>query len=223
MYDDRRAHLRGRLPDLTTRPPRRHPGARLALVVVAASAVGIAAALYLLPKAHKAPATPATTVARATATSSPAAPVAAQTGSAYRLLPLSAAQIADAATVATSFTTAFGTYSYTQPAAAYLATLRPYATSALLTELTQAATTPGLQHLRVQQHASATATATIDIIRDIAGTTITFIVTAREATQSQGRAGSTTTQYAVTVAPSSSSWQVYDIEPASAGQAGTSP
>jgi len=219
--DDDRGHPRGRLPDLPARPPRRAPGARLLLIAVVACILGAAITVLLLPHAPGALPPP-----RARATASGAAPAPARgwtASSAYRLLPVSAAQISAAASVTASFTAAYGTYSYAQPAAAYLATLRSFAAPALLAQLTQAATTPGLRRQRAQQHSSATATATVTAIRDIAGTMITFLVTAREATQSQGRAVNTTTEYAVTTAPGTGGWLVYDIELAGSGQAGSAP
>jgi len=139
----------------------------------------------------------------------------------YRLLPLTATQLTAAASVATSFTDAYGTYSYAEPASAYLARLRPYTSAGLQSELAEAAAAPGLLQQRARQHASATATATVTAIRDIVSTTVTFIVTVRQTARSQGTASTSTTEYAVTAAPGTDGWLTYDIEPASAGQAGS--
>jgi hypothetical protein len=225
MQDDVRRRARSRLPDLPARPAQRASRTRLLPLAVLACVLGAAIALHLLPRTASTPVQP-----QARATASDASPSPASSGTAgsvhavspYRLLPVTAAQISAAASATASFTAAYGTYSYAQRPAGYLATLRQYAAPALLAQLTQAATTPGLQRQRAQQHASATATATVNAIRDIAGTTITFLVTAREATRSQGRAGSTTVEYALTAAPSGAGWLVYDIEPAGTGQAGSS-
>jgi hypothetical protein len=89
--------------------------------------------------------------------------------------------------------------------------------------LADAATAPGLLQLRDRQHASATCTATATAIRDIASAAITVLVTARQVTRSQGAAHTGVQDYAVTLAPYRSSWQVYDIEPVTAGQAGSTP
>jgi hypothetical protein len=225
VYDDGSGRTRSRLPDLPAQPAQRHPRTRLLLITMVACVLGAAIALHLLPHATSATNTARAPGAaghpRAQAAASGAFPGPASNG--YQLLPVTAAQISAAARTTASFTAAYGTYSYAQPAAGYLATLHPYAAPVLLAQLTQAATTPGLQRERAQLHASATATATVTAIRDIAGTTITFLVTAREATQSQSRTAETTVEYAVTAAPGGAGWLVYDIEPAGAGQAGSAP
>jgi len=139
------------------------------------------------------------------------------------MLPVTAGQLAGATTIADEFTVLYGTYSYTQPASAWLALLQPYTAPSLQTALTEAATAPGLLQLRRRQHAIATCTATATAIRDIASTAITVLVTARQTTRTQGTAHTTLQDYAITLASSGTGWQVYDIEPTAAGQAGSTP
>jgi hypothetical protein len=200
--------------------PRRRPSWPLLAAAIAVSAAGTAATLLLLPGgAGPAPAAcpPAGTLVI------PARPVPGPPAAAYRLLPVTASQLAGAAATAAGFTSAYGTYSYAQPPAAYLARLRPYTAPELQAELAQAAAAPGLLEQRDRQRASATATATAAGIRDIAGTTVTVIVTARQVTRPPAAGTAAVEQYAVTVVLSGSRWQAWDVEPASTGQAGAAP
>lgn len=219
------------LPELVTPPPRRGKASlrgMVAAVLCAACALGGLTAGRLLPRTPASP--PAGRTAPAPPTSSPAARPPATIGTTrasgpnvYRLLPLTARQLAAATAIADTFTALYGTYSYTQPASAWLARLQPYTAPGLQAALTDAAATPGLLQLRARQHASASCTATTTAIRDIAGTAITVLVIGRQATRMHGTAHFTVQEYAVTLAPSGTGWQVYDIEPAAAGQAGSRP
>jgi hypothetical protein len=221
---------RRRIPELTSPPERRGTplSRRLgATAACAACALGGLAAGRLLagtpaaspPPAHADPPSHAARLQK------PAAPAGITPGSPniYRLLPVTAAQLAAATDAAAAFTRLYGTYSDTQPASTYLARLQPYTAPALQTTLADAATAPGLVQLRDRQHASATCTATITAIRDIASTAITVLVTARQATHTQATTRASIQHYALTLAPGDSGWQVYDIEPATAGQAGGTP
>ena len=202
---------------------------RLVVAAVAAACVLVATAtLRLFPRAADMPTAPS--AVSSAGTGSRAVPV--RLGSPgmlvlspgiFRLLPVTASQLTAAADVAARFTDAYGTYSYTQPASDYLARLRPYTAPGLQSELAQAAAAPGLRQQRARDRVSDTTTATVTAIRDIASTTVTFIVTARQAARSHGQAAVTVTEYAVTVAPGSGGWQAWDIEPADAGQAGGAP
>jgi hypothetical protein len=220
-----------RIPELTSPPQRRGTLLSRRLAATAACAAcalaGLAAGRLLAdtptassPTAHAGPPAHATPLQRP---SPPAGTARPGSPDVYRLLPVTAAQLAAAAATAAAFTRLYGTYSYTQPASAYLAHLRAYTALTLQAALADAATAPGLLRLRGRQHASATCTTTITAIRDIASTAITVLVTARQTTRTQATTHTTTQDYAVTLAPSGSGWQVYDIEPATAGQAGSTP
>jgi hypothetical protein len=139
----------------------------------------------------------------------------------YRLLPLTARQLSTAAVLAARFTAAYCTYSSIQPPAAWLARLGPYTTGALQTALAHGATDPALLQLRARQHTAATCTPAATSIRDIASTAITVVVTTWQVTRTSTKTTSTLARYAVTVAPDSGRWKVYDVEPATAGQPGS--
>ena len=217
-------HEDGRLrpPGLPMPGTRRRPSWPLLAAAIAVSAAGTAAALLLLPGGDGAGLAPAACPPDGTLVI-PARPAPGGPAAAYRLLPVTASQLAGAAATAAAFTSAYGTWSYAQPPAAYLARLRPYTALELQAELAQAAVTPGLLEQRDRQRASATASAAAAGIRDIAGTTVTVIVTARQVTRPPAAGTAAVRQYAVTVVLSGGRWQAWDIELASAGQAGTSP
>jgi hypothetical protein len=220
-----------RRPSQLTPPPRRRGTLPSWLLLAAAAAAcgacalaGLAAGRLIahapanLPSAHAAPAAHATSPQRPAVppgTTRPGSP------GVYQLLPVNAAQLTAADTMAAAFTRLYGTYSYTLPASAWLARLQPYTAPGLQAALADAATAPGLLQLRDRQHASATCTATVTAIRDIASTAITVLVTARQASRTQATSRISVQDYAVTLDPAGTGWQVYDIEPATAGQAGS--
>jgi hypothetical protein len=170
------------------------------------------------------PAVPTThpTTAAASASRPTARPHAAPTlaSTVYRLLPVTASQLSAAVTLAVRFTAAYGTYSYTQAPADWLARLRPDTAPALQAALVSAATDPSLIQLRARQKATATCSPTSGTIRDIASTAITVMITARQRTSTTSGITTASTDYAVTVAPYGATWKVYDIQPATAGQSG---
>jgi hypothetical protein len=141
----------------------------------------------------------------------------------YRLLPFTQQQLTTAAALAGRFTTLYGTYRYNQPLASYLTRLKPLITSSLQTALAQGAAAPGLLQQRAQTKTTATTSATVTAIRDIAGASITFLVTADQHTTTAGVTHQHTQDYAVTVTTTAGTWKVYAIELASAGQAGGMP
>jgi hypothetical protein len=210
------------LPEFPTPGTRRRPSWPLLAAAVAVSAAFTAGVLLMLPQGGGSVPAPAACPPTG-ASEIPARPVPVPPRSAYRLLPVTASQLAVAAATAATFTSAYGTYSYAQPPTAYLARLRPYTAPELQAELAQASVTPGLLEQRDRQRASATSTAMAVGIRDIAGTTVTVVVTARQVTRPPTAGSVAVQQYAVTLVLSGSRWQAWDIEPAGAGQAGTAP
>jgi hypothetical protein len=141
----------------------------------------------------------------------------------YRLLPFTQQQLSSAAALAGKFTALYGPYRYNQPLASYLARLKPLTTSSFQAVLAQGAAAPGLLQQRAQGKTTATTSATVTAIRDIAGTSITFLVTADQHTTTAGVTRQHTQDYAVTVTATAGTWKVYAIELASAGQAGGMP
>jgi hypothetical protein len=70
---------------------------------------------------------------------------------------------------------------------------------------------------RTSQKQVSSGTATISSIRTFGSSSITFVVAATQKLIGTNGTATSSTQYAVTVNGQGSSWQVYDIEPATAG------
>ncbi len=170
----------------------------------------------LLPTGPPRPATPGRSPAAAGSTQSADPGI-------YRLLPFTGQQLAAAAALTRRFTALYGTYRHDQPPASYLARLEPLTTSSLQAALALGATAPGLLQERAQEKATVTSTATVTAIRDITGTSITFLVTADQDATTADVTHHSAQDYAITVAMAASTWKVYAIEPADTGQAGSMP
>jgi hypothetical protein len=197
-------------------------GRRLAFGVIVCVLAGLGA--YLLgPVAHGAgrstpPRGTASRAAVATTTPRPAtgAPAAGQPNI-YQWLPFTQAGLASAASVAVRFGDAYGSYTYTQGAAAYAASLAPFTAQQLVSQIAAAYSAPGVAALRVSGKQVAVGTATIGSIRAFGPSSLTFLVqVAQLITDASGRSQQSTI-YAVTVAGSGTNWQVTDVELQTAG------
>jgi hypothetical protein len=188
-------------------------------VLAACAAFVLAACGVLVPAHAHQPSGPASAGRRPVAVHSapPASP------GIYRLLPFTQQQLTTAAAVAGRFTALYGTYRYNQPLASYLTRLKPLTISSLQTALAQGAAAPGLLQQRARGKTTATTSATVKAIRDIAGASITFLVATDQHTTTAGVTHQHTQDYAVTVTATAGIWKVYAIELASAGQAGGMP
>lgn len=135
----------------------------------------------------------------------------------YQWLPFTASGLAKAARITTEFAADYGTFSYQQSTASYLAPMRPLASSQLASVIGRAFAAPGLAATRVSTRQIATATVSILALRAFGPTSLTFVVTiTQRITNSKGRSQQAT-DYAVTLTGSGTSWQVSDIELASVG------
>jgi hypothetical protein len=167
----------------------------------------------LLPQPAASPA-PAGQPAHTTTTASPppaaAPPLAA-------ILPFPPPRLQAAAILAGRFTAAWDSWSWQQSPAAWLARLRPMAASSLYPALAQAAGTPGVLVQRKAARQTATAATRALQIRDLTPGSVTISVTVRQIITSRAGTSQATASFAVTLTPRGSSWAVWDIEPASAG------
>jgi len=172
----------------------------------ASSPGGPAVALTPPPAATSAPATapdPALTTAG--------------TANIYQWLPFTAAELTRAAAVATRFGVLYETFSYSESAAAYVQKMQSVITAQLSQVLGRAYATPGLAGPRAKAKQVSVGFASISSLRAFGSGSITFIVAiSQKVTGTRGTSRSTG-QYAVTVAGSGGSWQVSDIQLASAG------
>ena len=134
----------------------------------------------------------------------------------YAWLPFTQQNLAAAASVAVRFSVDYDTYTYTESAAAYVNAMGGLITGQLAVTLQAAYQTPGVAKLRTSQHQVSTGTAAISSLRAFGPSSMTFTVTAQRLVTRNGTS-SGSTQYAVTVTGSGASWQVSDIELATAG------
>jgi hypothetical protein len=202
------------------------PRQRLAVfaaVVVALVALGYYLVVPAVSHSH-AQATPSpTTTAPATAPSvAPAPTVTASAADAsgpniYAWLPFTQQNLAAAASVAVRFSVDYNTFTYTESAADYVGAMGGLITGQLATTLRAAYQTPGVASLRKSQKQVSTGTAVINSLRAFGPSSMTFIVSAGQRLATTKGTSSGSTQYAVTVTGSGSSWQVSDIELESAG------
>jgi hypothetical protein len=151
------------------------------------------------------------------ASSPPATPALAGTPALAAILPFSPARLQAAAVLAGRFTASWDSWSWHQSPAAWLARLLPQAAAELRPALAQAAGTPGLLAQRDVTRQAATATATVEQIRDLTPGSVTVTVTAAQVITSSSGTSRATAAYAVTLTPEGSGWLVWDIEPADAG------
>jgi hypothetical protein len=197
----------------------RQRGVVFAVIVIALAALGyylvVPAVTHSHPRAAASPAaTPTQTAPAPTVTAS-----AADAGGVdiYAWLPFTQQDLAAAASVTVRFSVDYNTFTYTQSAASYVGAMGDLITGQLAATLRAGYEIPGVARLRTSQKQVSTGTAVISSLRAFGPSSMTFIVTAGQRLATANGTSSGSTQYAVTVTGSGSSWQVSDIELESAG------
>lgn len=161
---------------------------------------------------------PVTTItATATPSNASVSPDAAGNPNIYSWLPFTQQGLAAAAAVTVKFASAYNTFTYTESASAYVASMNGLITSQLAASLNNVYTTPGVASLRTQEKQTSTGSAVISSLRAFGNSSLTFVVAGTQHLVSSKGTSNGTTQYAITVTGSGTSWQVNDIELASAG------
>ncbi len=203
----------------------RQRSAVFVLVVAVLAALGY----YLVAPAvtHSHGSAPAAATPASTPTVPGTAPAAAPTVSAsaaaaggpdiYAWLPFTQQNLAAAASVAVRFSVDYNTFTYTESATAYVGAMGALVTGELAGTLQAAYQIPGVAKLRTSQKQISTGTAVISSLRAFGPSSMTFIVTTGQRLVTSHGTSNASTQYAVTVTGSGSSWQVSDIELESAG------
>ena len=135
----------------------------------------------------------------------------------YSWLPFSQAGLAAAADLVHKFAAAYASYTYTQSTASYERQFNGLATTQLITVLGRGFATPGVAQMRTQQKQIAIGSGRITAIRGFGSNNITFIVAITQKVTGTNGTKQATTSYAVTVTGAGSTWQVEDLELASAG------
>lgn len=145
------------------------------------------------------------------------APPAAGQPDIYQWLPFTQAGLSAAASVVIKFGDAYATYSYTQNATAYAKPLAAIASAQLVGQIEAAYAAPGVAAVRASGKQVSAGTTTIGSIRAFGPGSLTFVVqVAQQLTDTTGRTERSAV-YAVTVTGTGTSWQVTDVELASAG------
>jgi hypothetical protein len=201
----------------------RQRSAVFAVVVIVLVALGYYLVVPAVTQGHAAASPTVTGGAAATGPSSAPAPTvtapAAETGGVdiYAWLPFTQQDLAAAASVTMRFSVDYNTFTYTESATDYVGAMGGLITGQLATTLRAAYQTPGVAKLRTSQRQVSSGTAVISALRAYGSSSLTFIVTAGQRLATSDGTSSGSTQYAVTVTGSGSSWQVSDIELESAG------
>ena len=164
-----------------------------------------------------APQTPAVQPATTPASVPASVPSGSSKADIYQWLPFSQQDLTEAARTTVAFAGDYGTYSYTETAAAYAGKMASLVTGELAATLKNAYATPGVAAQRTAQKQVSTGSGGIASIRSFGPGSITFVVNiAQQLATTQGTS-TKTTQYAVTVVSAAGGWQVNDIELAGAG------
>ena len=169
------------------------------------------------PAAAHSPAPPATSPATPTPSAVPTAAATPSNPDIYQWLPFTQAQLGSAAAVVTQFCDAYGTWSYSQNASSYVATMRSMITSELADVIEQGYSVPGVASQRTKKKQVSAGSTVINSLRAFGPSSITFVATITEQITDTSGQSQVSGQYAVTVVGVGSSWQVNDIELASAG------
>ena len=165
------------------------------------------------PATSQAPQAPATTPASVPAS----VPTSGGKTDIYQWLPFSQQDLTEAARTTVAFAGDYGTYSYTETAAAYAGKMASLVTGELAATLKNSYATSGVAAQRTAQKQVSTGSGGIASIRSFGPGSITFVVNiAQQLATTQGTSAKTT-QYAVTVVSAAGGWQVNDIELAGAG------
>jgi hypothetical protein len=135
----------------------------------------------------------------------------------YQWVPFTQAGLSAAAQLTIEFARDYGTYTYSQSTASYLAPMRPLASGELVQVIGRAFAAPGVAGSRAAGKQVVTDTASIVSLRAFGQTSLTFVVDLTEHISATKGRSQQTTAYAVTVTGTGTSWQVSDIELASAG------
>ena len=135
----------------------------------------------------------------------------------YQWLPFTQAGLAAAAGTVTRFGDAYSTYSYTETASAYGASMQQVASAPLVQQVEGAYAAPGVASARAGGKQVTVGVATIDAIDAFGPTSLTFDVQIVQRITATTGASQQSARYAVTVTGDDTSWQVTSIELATVG------
>jgi hypothetical protein len=149
--------------------------------------------------------------------SAAAGPTTTGTPNIYQWLPFTPSELGAAASTVRRFGDAYGTFSYTETPAAYIAPIALVASPQLAAQIKEAFSVPGIAATRTSARQVSTGTADIQSLRAFGPTSLTFVVQVTENLTTTTGHSQQAISYAITVTGSGASWQVTDIELQSAG------
>jgi hypothetical protein len=206
---------------------------RLVFVVIVLALAGLG--IYLLSARGSggtpaaAPSTPASTAAAPSASTAAGVPPSvlptptpvSTAGGAeiYQWLPFTPTDLTAAAQTTVSFAKAYATWSYTENATAYGATMKALVTPTVLATQENDYGTPGVATARTSNKQVSTGSGTIDSMSTFSANpvSITFLVTVNERVTSTLPTSTTAYQYTVTLVPSGGTWLVDGLNLAGVG------
>jgi hypothetical protein len=195
---------------------------RLLFVVVVLALGGLG--IFLLGSRHRTAAPPPArpSASAAPATSTPAAAPVTTTGGGggvniYQWLPFTQQDLTAASRATVAFAADYETWTYTEPAQAYVAKMNGLVTTNFAASLQNSYATPGVAALRSAQKQISTSSGGIASIRSFGTGSITFVVNIAQRLATTSGTSNSSKQYAVTVVSNATGWQVNDVELAGAG------
>jgi hypothetical protein len=193
---------------------------RLLFVVVVLALGGLG--IFLLGSRHRTAPPPARPSASAApATSTPAAAPVTTTGGGgvdiYQWLPFTQQDLTAASRATVAFAADYETWTYTEPAPAYVAKMNGLVTTNFAASLQNSYATPGVAALRSAQKQISTSSGGIASIQSFGTGSITFAVNITQRLATTSGTTNSSKQYAVTVVSNATGWQVNDVEIAGAG------
>ena len=137
----------------------------------------------------------------------------------YQWLPFTATDLSAAAQATLTFAKDYSTWSYTESADAYAATMSTLVNAQQLALIKSGYSTAGTAGQRTTEKQVSTGSGTINSIRSFGTgpTSITFLVTITQQITGTQPTPAQSSQYAITVATSGGAWQVTDLQLASLG------
>jgi hypothetical protein len=135
----------------------------------------------------------------------------------YQWLPFTQQDLTAASRATVTFAADYETWTYTEPAQAYVAKMNGLVTTNFAASLQNGYATPGVAALRSAQKQISTSSGGIASIRSFGTGSITFVVNIAQRLATTSGTTNSTQQYAVTVVSNATGWQVNDVELAGAG------
>ncbi|MDA2803224.1 hypothetical protein [Nocardiopsis suaedae] len=136
------------------------------------------------------------------------------------LLPLEEDELKAAAATAQGFAEAYGTIDYSAPREDYFASLEELAAPDYAETLAQSSGAGALWDEMAKKETTAEGRAEVESIRSFSDESVVFVVTAQSIVQNSDGADENLGDYAVTVQKDGGQWEVYDFQPADAGNLG---